>query len=71
MKQSKLKLKLFERGLNQHQLARHLDVTETVISQWINGTKEVPADRKSEIAKVLRCEAHEFFPETKSRKSAQ
>ncbi|MEK6704330.1 MAG: helix-turn-helix transcriptional regulator [Bdellovibrionota bacterium] len=68
MKQPKLKLKLFERDIKQHQLARHLDVTETIISQWINGTKDVPPEKQKQIAKILKCDVADIFQNGQAQK---
>jgi len=44
-------------------LAKTLNVDQTLISKWLNGVIEPPLERKIELAKALGVDSRLLFPE--------
>ena len=44
-------------------LARALEIDQSLLSQWLSGTREPPIERKIQIAKVLGADSRLIFPD--------
>ncbi|MBL7130922.1 MAG: helix-turn-helix domain-containing protein [Candidatus Omnitrophica bacterium] len=49
-------------------LAKALGVDDSLISKWLNGTVEIPLERKIQISKVLGIDSRIIFPEEDKKK---
>jgi len=62
-----LKLSLIEhwytKGKNDSDLAKALEVDQSLVSKWVSGAVEPPLDRKIQIAKIIGIDSRFIFPE--------
>lgn len=56
-----LKLQLWKRGVRQNQLAKMLEMNETVLSKIVNGYREPSAALREQIAALLESDAGWLF----------
>lgn len=56
-----LKIKLEEKGRNQNDLARHLQVTPTAVSRWAKGEAMPRANMMDRICLYLGCTAEDLL----------
>ena len=56
-----LKLQLWKSGIRQQQLARMLDIHESLLSKVVNGFREPSPELRHRIANALQCEVVWLF----------
>lgn len=56
-----LKLHLWKTGIRQNQLAKMLDMDETILSRIVNGHREPSPELQSSIAALLRLDPEWLF----------
>ena len=64
MPDRKLKARLNEKGLKARFVARRLGVSDSVMSQWLNGKRDVPSRFVSPLAKILDVPIEDVLPKT-------
>ncbi len=57
----KLKIALLKKQVKQQELAKKLKISESLVSYYINGHKEVPEDIKGRIAQILQMKKVDLF----------
>ena len=62
MKKNSLKIRRWEAGLKQYELADMLDCSPPYLSMVENGRLEPPYEFKQKVAKVLKLNLEEVFP---------
>lgn len=53
MEAKELKAAVKEKGLKQRWIAEKLKVSDTLVSQWIKGDREISSGHKIELSKLL------------------
>lgn len=48
-------------GLSQNELAKQLEVAQSTVSMWENGTNSPRMSMIPKLAKILQCSIDEFF----------
>lgn len=61
-----LKLQIWKSGIRQNQLARMLQMDETMLSRIVNGYRNPKAELRESIAKLLCCDVAWLFEELES-----
>lgn len=62
--------RLWELRRTSRSLAEELDVHETQVSRWRSGLHLPEQDRREEIAKALKCDPSELWPELHEKAAA-
>lgn len=64
-----LRIKMYEKGLSELELARKVGVSDSGFSRIIRGWKEPSMEIKTKFAEILGCKVSEIFPvpETQGR----
>ena len=57
----RLKLKIIEQFRTQADFAMEIGGNESLVSRVIRGRRVLPAEKKEQWAKVLKCESREIF----------
>lgn len=58
---TKLKMLLWQKGVKQREIADHLHINESVMSDYVRGRRPVPPERAAAIAKYLGTTPEKIF----------
>ena len=65
MRKNSLKIRRWEAGFKQYELAEMLDCSPPYLSMVENGRLDPPEEFKKKVAKVLKLSAEDIFPQQK------